>query len=353
MARSRPDSRRARRVLVATGVVIVAAQVAAGLALDAAPMKVRFPQGARVVEQARAVGSVPYVLLLGSSRFWDIDVKTIDETLADGAGGAHPPVVKGAVEAGDPVVADRLLAELLAAGSRPGLVVLEVSPETLARPSPWVAAHAIRFFTWRDVTAWAPEIVVGDRAARVVAARFAPIHLYRRELLTWMVGAKPPYMYAPRRQPSVSSAGGVPPRTVSTAAGPARDRDDPVAPNAATLRGLRQTRKWLRRYRVDGGAARALEDVLARCHDAGVRVALVGVPVSSWVRALYTPAIERAFRDHVDRSARRWEADFLDDRASVPDRFFRDHHHLTARGGVVFARLLGSEVIGPRCSSGR
>ena len=126
---------------------------------------------------------------------------------------------------------------------------------------------------------------------------------------------------------------------------------DGAGPNAVTLFGLRETRKWLRRYRVDGGAARALERVLARCHDAGIRVALVGVPVSSWVRELYTPEIERTFGAYIDRVSGRYGAEFVDYRAKVPDRFFRDHHHLNRRGSELFVRLLVAEVLAPRWSA--
>ena len=46
-----------------------------GLA-DAAVVIPRIAQGARVLEQARALGGARYVLLLGSSRFWELDPAT-------------------------------------------------------------------------------------------------------------------------------------------------------------------------------------------------------------------------------------------------------------------------------------
>ena len=323
--------------------MIAAGQLAAGLVLDAAPTPVRFPQGASVLDRVRALGASPYVLLLGTSRFREIDMHTVDEALREAVGPEGPRVVKGAVEAGDPVVASYLLEEILARGSHPEVVVLEISPETIARPAPWVAEHAIRFFTWADVAAWAPEILTGDRPARVAAARLAPIQVYRRELLTWLVGSAPPYLRVPHSG-SDTYPTAVEPRSAArtnAAAGGSAHRQ----PNAGTLRGLRQTRKWLRHYHPDGGAARALEHVVARCHETGTRVVLVGVPVSSWVRALYSPEIERAFLDQIERIGRRYGAEFLDCRARIPDPFFKDHHHLNVRGGTVFARMLVDEVL--------
>ena len=339
-------------MLAVAGVVIAAGQLATGLALDAAPTKVRFAQGARVLERAGAVGGAGYVLLLGSSRFWELDPDTAAAVLRETAGAGSPPVIKGAVPAGDPVVADYLLERILTQGSRPALVALEVSPETVCYPTRWAADHAIRFFTWRDVAAWAPEIVLAGQARKLAAARFAPVQLYRRELLTWIAGAAPPYLRV--------AAAGKPDRTAPLVAH-ARLPSPPAAngadmsgqperlrPNAATLFGLRETRKWLRHYRLDGGAARALEHLLARCQAAGIRVALVGVPVSSWVRELYTAEIEHAFGGYLDRVSRRYGAEFVDYRARIPDRFFRDHHHLNRRGADLFVRVLAGEVLAPR-----
>ena len=178
-----------------------------------------------------------YVLLLGSSRFWQLDADTAAVALRETVGGDGPGLLKGAMPAGDPIVADYLLERLLAEGSHPRLIALEISPEIIANPSRWVAEHAVRFFTWRDVAVWTPEIVRAGKTRQVAAARFAPIHLYRRELLTWITGVQPPYL---RVAAAVQAA----------AAGPA-DHDG-AGPNAVTLFGLRETRKWLRRFSLPG-----------------------------------------------------------------------------------------------------
>jgi len=352
--RSRPDPIRARRVLAVAVAVVVAGQLAAGLVLDAAPPSVRFAEGARALARARAVGDAPYVLLLGSSRFWKIDLDTARQALLETVGGAAPQVVQGAVLGGDAVIADYLLERLLAAGSRPALIVAETSPETVGHPSNWIAGDAIRFFTWRDVLAWAPEIAVRGKPGDVLSARLAPIDTYRRELLTWIVGRPPPYLAvaSSAMDHGTSSAieaptlDGEPPPVPTVPDTPGEDGDR-RQPNAATLSGLRQTRSWLRHYRL-GGEARALERFLARARAAGIPVVLVGVPVSSWVRALYTPEVEQTFRGYVDSLAASGDAEFVDYRGRFADRFFTDHHHLNARGGTLFARMLAQEVMAPR-----
>src|SRR5262249_9666847 len=266
----------------------------------------------------------------------------------------EPGIVRGAVLGGGAIVADSLLQPLLADGSHPVLIVAEISPETIGHPSNWIAGDAIRFFTWRDVAAWAPEIVVRGKPAEVAAARFAPIDVYRRELLSWIVGRPPPYLAV--ASPGMPGDGSSPPATQEGHGSPAvpgseptdagEERRDPGQPNAATLSGLRQTRSWLRGYRL-GGEARALERFLARSRVAGIPVVLVGVPVSSWVRELYTPEIEQAFHDYMDHLSARGDTEFVDYRARFPDRFFTDHHHLNDRGGSLFARMLASEVLAP------
>ncbi len=350
MPRPRPDPARARRVLAMAGVVIVTGQLAAGLALDAAPPSVRFAEGARVLARARAVGDAPYVLLLGSSRFWKIDLDDARAALLETVGTGAPRVVQGAVLGGDAVVADYLLERILAEGSRPALIVTEISPETIGHPSNWIAGDAIRFFTWRDVLAWAPEIVARGKPGEVMTARFAPIDVYRRELLTWIVGRPPPYLSvaspgmddaSPPDEPRPTDGQVEPAPAVPNSTAPDGDRRQP---NAATLSGLRQTRGWLRHYRL-GGEARALERFLARSRAAGIPVVLVGVPVSSWVRALYTPEVEQVFRDYMDRLSSGGDTEFVDWRARFADRFFADHHHLNARGGSLFARMLAGEVL--------
>src|SRR5262249_43505166 len=125
----------------------------------------------------------------------------------------------------------------------------------------------------------------------------------------------------------------------------APDGDNPQ-PNAATLSGLRQTRSWLRHYRL-GGEARALDRFLARSRAAGIPVVLVGVPVTGVVRQLDRPEVEYAFRGYPEQVTARGDADFVDYRARFADRYFVDHHHLSGPGGTLFARMLATEVVAP------
>jgi hypothetical protein len=59
--RPRSDPSRARRVLLVAGIIIGVGQLAAGLALDAAPPAVPFAQGDKVLDRASALHGVPFV----------------------------------------------------------------------------------------------------------------------------------------------------------------------------------------------------------------------------------------------------------------------------------------------------
>jgi hypothetical protein len=103
--------------------------------------------------------------------------------------------------------------------------------------------------------------------------------------------------------------------------------------------------RWLRDYRVGGGAARALERLLQRCRQRQIGVVLVGVPVSSSQRQVYTPEIDAAFLGYVRRLTSTYGCAFVDYRARLPDHCFCDSHHATPEGGVYFSSLLACEVL--------
>ena len=97
-----------------------------------------------------------------------------------------------------------------------------------------------------------------------------------------------------------------------------------------TRRGLGEVPHWLRNYQPGGGTSEAaLERILQRCQKRGIKVTLVGVPVASAHRQLYTPAIEAKFQSYVSRYVKTYFCEFVDYRSKVPDDLFLDHHHLS------------------------
>ena len=342
--RPRPNPARARCVLLAAAAAFLLGQLAVGAAWDRAPGYVRFPQGSKVRAAARRIGNEPYAAIFGTSRFRNLDLDAVRVGLAPALAGTTPPVLQGSVLAGDPVIVDYLLREILAEGPGPALAVIEISPETLSYPAHWLMDHVTRIYTLRDLFGNLGEIAARGRLGEVAERRLLPASVYRRELLTWLTGRPPPYLHATRPQPQPSarrlprrSPLGVPASTASQ------------EPTPRTVSGLRRVEKWLRDYRIGGSESRALEAILERCRQAGIRAVLVGAPVSSFQRALYTPEVEGHFQAFLlELALEGVDVNFVDYRSRVPDALFEDNHHLNDEGGRYFGEILGREVIAPR-----
>ena len=140
--------------------------------------------------------------------------------LAPALAGVTPPVLQGSVLAGDPVIVDYLLREILAEGPGPALAVIEISPETLSYPAHWLMDHVTRIYTLRDLFRNLGEIAARGRLGDVAERRLLPASVYRRELLTWLTGRPPPYLHAtPARAAAKRRAGS---RGAARAASPPR-----------------------------------------------------------------------------------------------------------------------------------
>jgi len=331
-------------VLLAGAAAFLLGQLAVGALWDRAPGYVRFPQGSKVRAAARRIGDEPYAAIFGTSRFRNVDIDAVRVGLAPALAGETPPVLQGSVLAGDPVIIDYLLHEILTEGPGPALAIIEISPETLSYPAHWLMDHVTRIYTLRDVLGNLGEIAARGRLGEVAERRLLTASVYRRELLTWFTGRPPPYLYAtlPELQPSARRLPrrgplGVP---VSTAS---------QAPTPKTVSGLSRVEKWLRDYRIGGSESRALEAILERCRRAGIRAVLVGAPVTSFQRELYTPEVEGRFQAFLlELALEGVEVNFVDYRSRVPDALFEDNHHLNEEGGRYFGEILGREVIAPR-----
>lgn len=354
--RPRPAAQRARRVLAWLACAWLAGQLAVGAVLDAAPVGVRFRQGGKVLDIAPRLAAEPFVMLLGSSRFRDIELGALSDGLADAfadADAGEPPrILQGAVLAGDAVVFDFLLERLIAQGTPPALAIMEMSPETLSYPAHWLEDHVTRMFTWRDLPAWLGEIVARGRLDAFLENRLQPIHVYRSELLGWLTLERGPYLRVPLPDPPAlpDEREARRPARIPTGAHPvvlARATGGSGKPDAQTSSGLSRMREWLEDYRIGGLETRSLESALARCRAAGVRVVLVGVPVTSWHRDLYTPEILAAYDAYLGPLLEETGVRYLEFRDRVPDELFKDNHHLAPEGGAVFGRMLAREVIAP------
>jgi hypothetical protein len=321
-----PDSSRAKRVLVLAALLFVTVQLAVGLALDRAPLRVRFHEADAALRRVRALGPTPDVLLFGSSRFRELILPDeVEARLRERLGERAPRVTSLAFNGGDLVGSEIMLEHVLASGARPRMALIELTPEWLQHPVPVLNGQLLRAFTWRDVGAWLPELLLGTRRT-LICARLFPVYCYRDELLTWATGRPPPYLVA---RPSPSQA---PPRA---------KRDDPK-------HGARRWARRMRNYSVSPRALHVLERVLERCREAQVHCVFVESPVTSFHRAMLDGHIESIFRGALERVQEKSPIEFIDLSARLPDDGFRDSTHGNHSGADRFSAIFADEVIEPR-----
>jgi hypothetical protein len=317
---------RARRVLGLAALLFVVGQLAVGLALDRAPLGVRFHEAADALARVRAAGPQPDVLLFGSSRFKALILPDkVESRLRETLGPDAPHVTTLAFNGGDLVGTDIMLDHVLAEGVRPRMALVELTPEWVRYPIPFLNGQLLRAFTWRDVFSWLPELMQGTRRT-LACARLFPAYCYRNELLTWLVGRPPPYLATP------ASASQPPPKP---------KRDDPT----------HGANRWARRmkgYRTSDRALALLERVIRRCREAQIECVIVVPPISSAHRELLHGHIEDSFQ----RALARVQADdptpLQDFSDRLPDDGFHDSTHGNRSGGERFSVIVADEVIAPR-----
>jgi hypothetical protein len=322
--------------------VFVAVQLLGGLLLDYGWPQVRFPLAGRVWARLDTLPRSPEIVVLGSSRLQGgVSTAVLDPLLPQGTNPALRSFNAG-VGAGDALVADWMLARMLGEGHRPRLVVVEISPETVASYNRWLEQHVIRHLTWTDLPVHLAEVCRCTHPMRLLSSRLLPLYLHRHHLRRHLA------------ESALALLGARKPRTDRQGEG--ATKIDPAEDEAALrtgvgeklhTAGLSEFERWLRDYRVGGGATRALEGLLTRCREHEIAVVLVAPPMSVAHRALYTPAIEAAFQEYVASLTRAHGCRFHDFRGRLPDHLFRDHHHVNVRGEAIFTRLLAREAIIP------
>jgi len=288
---------------------------------------VRFGDGVGKLAVASAEPR-PDVVFFGSSRFNAlIDPALVQQELREKLGERAPRVASLAFIGGDLVGTEFMFNRLLDRGVRPKLAVIEVTPEWLRHPIPFLNGQLLRIFVWRDVIEWMPELVLGTRRT-LLCARIFPVYCYRNELLTWMTGRPPPYLTGYREGK---------PR-------PRRKPDDPT-------HGAHRWARTMRGYEVSARALAILDRALARCRDSGMECVLVAPPVASAQRAILAGDIDAAYKAALAGLREKYGVAFYDESARLPDDAFRDSSHGNKRGGALFSAIVADELVLPRFSS--
>lgn len=349
-----------RRTLLWAAGMFVAVQLIAGVLLDYAWPQVRFPELYAQLRRPDRFATRPSCICLGSSRFGCLlDENEMTYVVRELTGDPQVQFFNGSIPAGDPIVAERLLRELFRRGERPRYVLLEITPEAVNRRMAWMALHVGRQIRWGDLPRLAPDVVRSGQALRFVGTRVIPLYVYRDQIrralaersLAWYEGRGdlPPIVRVPAKTNRARPVTGAESRwRQAIAEGLA---NEPIDPNLSTTIGIDLLRRDLRDYEASGTSARAFEAMVRLCRAHGAEPVLLAVPLTSAHRACYTPEIEASFQTYLRGLCATYGCRFVDERASLPDHFFIDHHHGSKAGKRVFSRRLSVEVLAPLCGS--
>jgi hypothetical protein len=333
---------RARATLAWAAALFAAAEMGGSLLLDYAWPGLRFPSAAGVVRQFRRRPQAG-VIILGSSRLEALVPGEMESLLGRCAGGSGRPagVLNAWVPGGDAIASEYLLRQLLAAGARPDLVVVEVMPEFFTRHNEWHTLHVRRQLRWENLPEHGGELCRSGQMMRFLRARLLGPHVHRhaiRQALARLAFGEP--------------AG--PPPAAAAPAGPV-DWEQTLRPPrlammarlAAALANREGPQRWLRNYHFGGNGTRALERLLVLCRERGVEVVLFAPPTTRMFRECYTPEIESAYQQYLAGLRRTFGCAFVDCRDWLDDALFCDGHHERAEGGLYFSRLLTHRVLLP------
>jgi hypothetical protein len=343
---------RARRTVVWTLGFVLVAQVVTCWLLDFTYPLVRFPSLEQTVEVAKRQPRSPDIIALGSSRLGagfreqqiEKELRQIDPDVR---------VFNACVEGADPYTMDVVLQHLLAAGMRPKLAVIEVSPETLAAKNRWLKFNMLRMMNWRNLDQFVSYIPQCGGGREFFMTRCLPLICHRQMILETLLmkatGTDRPRMLAtssarPEQDWDKLKTCGVPWEEYM-----ARAKNKGVEPSKLTQAEIPFVQNWLRDYHIaNGRAAQALDRVLTQCKEYHIDVVLIAIPVAAEQRKLYEPPIEAEFQSHLQQVTAKFGCRWLDYRSRIDNQLFQDNHHLMLEGAKVFSKELTSKVLAPK-----
>jgi hypothetical protein len=100
-------------------------------------------------------------------------------------------------------------------------------------------------------------------------------------------------------------------------------------------------------FRLSAAACRAQRELLLRCREEHIAVALVWMPEGTTFQGWYPAEAETEIRGHLDELGDEFGVPLVDARDWVEDDGFIDGQHLHAVGAAVFTERLRREVLEP------
>jgi len=321
------------------GALIFAAEIAAGFLIDRAPLKIRFPQLAKIIDSLRQLEPSKKILFFGSSRFGNaVSAEAVTQVLHESKVADGITVFNAQIPASDPLVMEFETDKLLAAGIRPSMVVVEILPEVLTRRTLWLTHHLGRQFRWFDVWNSLPDAYLAGSLSQALATRFNAVYMFRSEFQRWALDAL--------KLPLESSNLGD--ENARKQARRAQTADPEVL-----LRGAKFGGKNVRGYEIGGLNARALIRMIERYSNLGTTIVFIAPPVSSPYRAAYGSPVDTAYLAYMQRLGKTYGTYFFDYRHRLADHQFWNPYYTNTDGKLHFSRLLAREVIVPLIAAGK
>ncbi len=327
--------------------LFVAAQLGLAVAIERWLPELRDPRyacrAAKLCPRTVAAEPKPLTLvMLGSSRVQDGLVSSELESRLRRDFARDVVMFNFGLPGAGPVANLFYFERLRAAGVKPELLLVEVAPMLLSG-SDDVPQEAGYFKADR---LWFRELAMVERYG-------IPIDELRRDW--WQDWPVPCHghrfaimsLFLPRFLPYHLRLGGD--RQVDQSGWLARN----TTPLTPEQRRLAQEYAWkdfgvpLASFRLSAAACRAQRELLLRCREEHIAVALVWMPEGTTFQGWYPAEAEARIRGHLDELGNEFGVPLVDARDWVEDDGFIDGQHLHAVGAAVFTERLRREVLAP------
>jgi hypothetical protein len=277
----------------------------------------------------------PLLVMLGSSRT-DRALQAVRLSDLPGPGGKPYLAYNLGLPGAGPLRVGLTLREMLEAGIRPRLLLVEFLPAFLNEPGRGVSSEEGWPMTpWLSLTELSrlcpyyahPIRIVGDW----IEVRLATAYAYRSEIqkrLCQLWNRTPPVV-VPSHDPW-----GYEIAEPLTAAVRARE--------VATT--VRMYLGGLPRFRLGRGPSQAMRDLMELCRREQIPVVLVLTPESTTFHSWYAPEGLAAALRMLEELRRTYGAEVIDATRWVPDEDFIDGHHVLPAGAEVFTTRLREEL---------
>ncbi|HVX10687.1 MAG TPA: DUF1574 family protein [Pirellulales bacterium] len=297
----------------------------------------------QLVRRTATAGTRPLsIVMLGSSHVQDgFNSTELEAKLSEEF---HRPLVvfNFGVPAAGPVASVLHFERLIAAGAKPDLALVEVTPTMLNG----VAGRPVESGYFCADRLWYGEIdLVGRYGMPVDELRHdwlqnwpIPCHSHRSAIASRLMPHMLPFWLRLDGDREVDRSGWKP-RNVKVLTAEDRRRSTEYA--------QRDFGEPLQRFELCEGACRAQHDLLRRCREEQVAAVLVWMPEGKTFQGYYPAAAEQQIRHHLDELCAEFDVPLIDARDWVDDEGFVDGHHLRLVGAIEFSRRLGNEVLEP------